>query len=352
MTSQTQDELRTFFYTKTTDMRKSWYPILKPSGSSLERSFGMHILDDPIVVYRDDETKQVVAFMDKCPHRSAPLSRYHGWQFNAEGAVTHIPSLPSTKSIPANAKVYKYPIHEDEFFVWIWPGKLEDCEKVEKPELRFFEKHPMKPRTGYNDFDIDHCLFVENFLDPAHLPFTHDTTISSRSEATPMTMDCIFTPSGTIHGTSSTPDRPTTTPIRFEFIPPCTVNLSFKNSSEQTFYCVPTQKGHVRFFWIQRFTFLAWYLDYYFPKYNSKVTQEDYAMLVGQQKNLAHGANAMNSPVAADIMIKTYRNWWRRAIKKNPYFQGYSTDIEDIVLNGCASRCGGEVKGEAEGEDS
>ncbi|KAI8835883.1 Rieske [2Fe-2S] iron-sulfur domain-containing protein [Chytridium lagenaria] len=305
MTTQTQDELRTFFYTKTTDMRKSWYPILKPTEVVSGKVIGMHILDDPIVVYRDDETKQVVAFMDKCPHRSAPLSvgrimdgklecRYHGWQFNGDGAVIHIPSLPSTKSIPANAKVYKYPIYEDEFFVWIWPGRLEDSEKS-----KTFSIPPTSPS-----------------------PTTPPSPPAPKKTA--MTMDCIFTPSGTLHGTSSTPNRPTSPPVRFEFIPPCTVNMALPDFSEQTVYCVPTQKGHVRFFWIQRFTPLA-FADYFFCDEMGVglFAQEDYAMLVGQQKNLARGANAMNSPVAADIMIKTYRNWWRRAIKKNPYFQGY-----------------------------
>ena len=49
-------------------------------------------------------------------------------------------------------------------------------------------------------------------------------------------------------------------------------------------------------------------------------------------KRLSKGADAMNCPVASDLMIKIYRNWWRITMKKNPWFSGYSDDIEDILL--------------------
>jgi phthalate 4,5-dioxygenase oxygenase subunit len=47
------------------------------------------------------------------------IGRYHGWQFDKEGAVTKIPSLIPGKKIPANAKVKKYPTHEADGFVWV-----------------------------------------------------------------------------------------------------------------------------------------------------------------------------------------------------------------------------------------
>lgn len=60
-------------------------------------------------------------------------------------------------------------------------------------------------------------------------------------------------------------------------------------------------------------------------------------MLKGQQDRLIKGANAMNSPVAADSLIKAYRNWWRMAFGKpanQPWFKGYpkTGDIEDLCL--------------------
>ncbi|KAJ3099391.1 hypothetical protein HDU97_003224 [Phlyctochytrium planicorne] len=279
-------------------------------------------------------------------------SRYHGWQFNTEGKVDRIPSLMPGKKIPANAKVKKYAIHESDD--WIWPGDLDVCAQAKKPKFYHMAGGEMKPRMGYEDLDIDHSLLVENFLDPAHLPFTHDTTIGKRSNATAMSMSCTFTEEGTIHGVRGTPERPDMFVGEFEFRPPCMVALKSNMSdkpNDQTFYAVPLEKGKCRFVWLQRFSFMSfiesnfilrWLMNWWAPKYTHKVLMEDYAMLTGQQVRLLRGANAMNSPVSADLMIKVYRNWWRKAMKKNggPYFKGYSDDIEDMILNGCAAKCG------------
>ncbi|KAJ3211225.1 hypothetical protein HDU67_004668 [Dinochytrium kinnereticum] len=362
----TQDELRKSFYEDTIDMRNYWYPLIPSAELTTAKPHGLHILDDPIVMFRDPATNEAVILEDKCPHRSAPLSvgriiegklecRYHGWTFDHNGQVDHIPSLLPGKKIPANAKVRKYPtVESDE---WVWPGDIEASKKADTPKLYVAWGGDMKPRYGYEDLDIDHSLLVENFLDPAHIPFTHDTTIGKRSMATAITMSCEFTKEGTIHGVRGTPERPEMSKGEFEFRPPCCVALKMHINdkiNDQTFYAIPLEKGKCRFIWLQRFSFLQfmesnfilkWFMDWWAPKYNHKVLMEDYAMLTGQQQRLLRGANAMNSPVAADLMIKTYRNWWRKAIRKNggPYFKGYSNDIEDIVLNGCAAKCGSEA---------
>jgi phenylpropionate dioxygenase-like ring-hydroxylating dioxygenase large terminal subunit len=354
-----KETLEKNFYDELTDMRKAWYPIMPVSEVPNRTPISFSLLEDPLVIYRNPETQKIVIFADKCAHRSAPLSvgrimdgklecRYHGWQFDVNGKCTKIPSLMEGRSIPANAKLQKYPVHEANGWVWVWPGDPADAEKKEKPKFYHpWEDYQQKPRVGYIDLDIDHCLLLENFLDPAHLPFTHDSTISKRSDATPIKMTCEYTEFG-IKGVTEYPLRPDMINTEFQYRPPINISLKFFDSSkpdlkmDQTFYCVPTKKGHCRFVWLQRFSFLKflesfwltrWILDWSFPRYNLKVVMEDYAMLTGQQKRLAYGANAMNSPVQADIMIKTYRNWWRKAMKRNPWFTGYSADIEDIVLS-------------------
>ncbi|KAJ3313918.1 hypothetical protein HDU76_002530 [Blyttiomyces sp. JEL0837] len=363
-----QEAFRTKFYNESTDMRKYWYPLALSTDVKTTEPKSIQLLDDPLVMYRDPETREAIVLADKCPHRSAPLStgrimdgrlecRYHGWSFDTEGQCVRVPSLMPGKTIPANARIRKYPTFEEDGIVWVWPGSIEDCEKAEKPKPYFpcGDDLTVKPRFGYIDLDIDHCLLVENFLDPAHLPFTHDGSISKRSNATALSMSCEFVETGLI-GFQHLPEKPDDNAIRqTEFRPPICVAIKFHKGSyimDQTFYPVPTKKGHCRFFWFARFGFLSfmesnfltrWYLDYYFPKNTLKVVMEDYAMLIGQQKRLEKGANAMNSPVAADLLIKVYRNWWRKAMRRNggPYFKGYSTDIEDIVLNDCKRTCGG-----------
>ncbi|KAI9206221.1 Rieske [2Fe-2S] iron-sulfur domain-containing protein [Polychytrium aggregatum] len=346
----TQDEIatnRAFFYEQTTEFRKTWYPLVPSNELLTTQPTALRLLEEPLVLYRDPQTNQPVVFADKCAHRSAPLSvgrimdgklecRYHGWQYDTDGKVSHIPSLLKDRSIPANAKVQTYPAHEADGWVWVWPGTLEDMQDVPKPKLYHPWGGDLKAISGYVDLDIDHSLLLENFLDPSHLPFTHDTTIGNRKLASAMTIDCQFH-GKFIRGLQVNPDCPENITAEFEFHPPI---LSL--------YCIPTRKGHCRFIYEQRLSFfdtvfripvVGSLVGWYFPGFIKKILMEDYAMLTGQQERLAMGANAMNSPVAADLMIKTYRNWWRKAMKKNPWFKGYSDDIEDIVLGDCHHSC-------------
>ncbi|KAI9345654.1 Rieske [2Fe-2S] iron-sulfur domain-containing protein, partial [Obelidium mucronatum] len=360
---QTQEELEEAYYSESnTNLRNCWYPLLLGNAVKAGTPYAHHLLGDPIVLYRDPETNDVIVFADKCPHRSAPLSvgrimdgklecRYHGWQFSTDGVCSKV---PSSSKIPTNAKVRKYPAVESEGFIWIWPGDLEAVNKVPKPVIYFPKlKEEWVPRIGYEVLDIDASLLNENFLDPAHLPFTHDTTIGKRGNSTIMNITCEFidkTNEGHgigIQGSVSQPERPDLMKIqqKFQFMGPCIVSLDFGDLGDQTFYSIPTRKGHCHFVYIQRFSFMQflekqfwgrWILDWYNPSYVRKILMEDYEMLKGQQERLAVGANAMNSPVAADLMIKTYRNWWRKVMKREdggPWFAGYSSDIEDICLD-------------------
>ncbi|KAJ3262594.1 hypothetical protein HK103_000123 [Boothiomyces macroporosus] len=356
-----QEHARKLFFEESIDMRKAWYPIFPSEEITSKAPTGFHILGDPIVLYRDPQTQTAVAFADKCAHRSAPLSvgqimdgklecRYHGWQYDIDGACSKIPSLLEGRKIPANAKVRKYPTVESDGWVWIWPGNIQDSQACPKPSFpTYWENFDMTPTVQYIDLDIDGSLLMENFLDPSHIPFTHAGTIGKRSMATPLKMNFEFHPDKIV-GKSETPERKDDSENYFVFRAPHNVTVAFRDPKQpnmkmdQLFYGIPTTKGHCRFILVQRFGFLQkleaiplmrWILKSSFEKYNKKIVMEDYAMLKGQQDRLAAGANAMNSPVAADLMIKTYRNWWRAAMKKKPWFAGYSNDIEDIVLDGC-----------------
>ena len=57
---------------------------------------------------------RIMAFVDRCPHRLAPLSAghvaddrivcpYHGWEFGPDGRATRIPSLRTTDRVPPRA---------------------------------------------------------------------------------------------------------------------------------------------------------------------------------------------------------------------------------------------------------
>lgn len=55
------------------DMRDQWYPLVFASELDPEAPYGLHLLGDPVVLFRD-ATGEAQCVQDKCPHRSAPLS--------------------------------------------------------------------------------------------------------------------------------------------------------------------------------------------------------------------------------------------------------------------------------------
>ena len=137
---------------------------------------------------------------------------------------------------PSNTNIRKYPTKEVDGWVWIYPGN--DTQESESDTTRqpgFYLGHggPLEPSFKfYYDLDVDHSLLIENFLDPAHLPFTHDTTIGKNMAATPMSVSCEFTPEGWLRGDQRTPENNSMIPTRFEFIPPMCVALTFDTKTK------------------------------------------------------------------------------------------------------------------------
>ncbi|RUS12762.1 Rieske [2Fe-2S] iron-sulfur domain-containing protein, partial [Endogone sp. FLAS-F59071] len=158
-----------------TDVRNMWYPIAIAAEVNNKHPEGLHILGDPIVTFRDKDG-QAVCLADKCAHRSAPLStgqivdgilecKYHGWQYDANGLVTHIPSLLPDRKIPSNAKTYSYPVHEQDDLLWVWPGDEDKADITLVPHMKpgsyvdqgtHYNEHKWGKGTLYiQDLDID-----------------------------------------------------------------------------------------------------------------------------------------------------------------------------------------------------
>jgi len=323
---------------------------------------------------------------DQCPHRSAPLSigsmvdgklecKYHGWQFGEDGECLEIPSI-DRKPTSANRAI-SYPCIERYTLVWVWVGDAEKATEDKLPDMFFDEMSDPDYMQchGSRDLEIDHGLMVENLLDPAHLPFTHDGTISSRKDITPMKMtvlyDNISIPGRTVdnydkegnqteksrqkfrdnfkgmHGKCEYYQKPDKNDIHFIFVPPCFVKIDLqlgKKGSKmiQMQMCVPVTRTKMRFLYIFNFNFIKWGsripgFNHLFTWNSDKVIEQDVELLAGQQYNLLHGAKAWNSSVRADSLGVRYRKWRSMAEVGRPWFEGFScgvkgaVDIEDLV---------------------
>jgi len=140
-----------------------------------------------------DKTGSWNVMKDVCSHRYAPLSQgridklsgciecpYHGWQFDKKGACTKIPQVDSGKSIPSAADVTSFPVKVmgDIIFSFLpLPGKYANYFSI-SPEEAFpmiSKLAPFYVRELPYSFDF----LLENFMDPAHVPFAHHSLQSS-----------------------------------------------------------------------------------------------------------------------------------------------------------------------------
>lgn len=134
-----------------------------------------------ICIFRN-ESGEVIALDDACPHRKLPLSKgcikgdtvecgYHGLTFDSAGQCVW---APVTGRIPSNARVHAYPIHAKYGLIWIWMGNpvLADPEDIFKIE------NYGNPDWGINrgdamELQCNYLLMTDNLLDPTHVAWVH-----------------------------------------------------------------------------------------------------------------------------------------------------------------------------------
>ena len=129
---------------------------------------------------------------------SIAILSYHGWQFGTDGKVTCIPQLEKTKTIESvqksggNAKTF--PVHAvgDLLFVFL-PSSLhgEMFPQSLLPENWYpnlGERANKEEQMFARDLPYSMDFLVENFMDPAHIPFAHHKLQSTRDDGIPIKM--------------------------------------------------------------------------------------------------------------------------------------------------------------------
>lgn len=364
------------------DVRKQWYAIALSDdlpkakagqvGAAAAGPMSTSLLGDPLVLWRDLSGK-AYCVADKCPHRSAPLSLgkvngdtghveciYHGWQIDGvSGKVVDIPAMLEDKTIPSNAKVQVYPLHEQDGVVYVWPGSAEDAVAAKPPRDSTDSGTPLAdPSSGFVmsqmcvDLPIDHALMIENLLDPAHVPFTHEGTIGNRKKIERLQMTVTKTANG-FRGSVKEG-------YYNGFEAPCNIVLHTppvpgKMDLYQYIGCTPTAPGQMRMIYRAYRNFATWAekippLRRLFDDMSKKIIFQDYQLLLGQQMRLREGALPWNSTIQVDCLPVAYRRYWQRTFgsKDGPWWRGWDgkLDVEDLDrvgswdrefdCNGCA----------------
>lgn len=147
------------------------------------------LLGERVLLYRGESGK-IVALIDRCCHRGAPLSlgrregdcvrcMYHGLKFDASGKCVQI---PGQDKIPDKLGVRSYPVVERDHLIWIWMGDAELADPDDIIDFPYLRDPQWQGIPGYLHYDANYLLIVDNLSDFAHLAFVHTKTLGGSEE--------------------------------------------------------------------------------------------------------------------------------------------------------------------------
>ncbi len=261
------------------EVPKAWIPLAIADTIEEKYPKRIDVLGESFVVWRDPKAfnstnKGWTVMRDYCPHRFAPLSEgridektgclecpYHGWQFRSEtGECTRIPQALSdekkmTCTTQTTAKTF--PVHLTSQIIWAYlPVSGLNQSFPDFPENLFPEINDAQRLTMVRDVPYSFDFTVENFMDPAHIPFAHHRLQGSRDDAIGIPMEILTNIDNQTHCEVSFQDR--TRKRKREgivsFISPIFYSLKLLNQESNDYhrplymFVVPVETARTRIF--------------------------------------------------------------------------------------------------------
>ena len=315
-----------------------WYPLLPLEDIDPQKPTTATVLGIPLVIWKPVSSPTYQVFLDRCPHRLAPLSEgriddktgnlmcsYHGWEFDTKGECKRVPQAENPELIAKNSQnfcVTVYPSRQENDLLWVWMD-------AETPELAAETDLPLSPKIdaskGYvwssivRDLAYDWQTLIENVADPSHVPFAHHGIQGNRDRAMPIPLDIVRSEMKLIQAEV---DKPFQTTITFE--PPCRLeyDISFSGGDKRiglVTYCLPVAPGKSRI--VAQFPRnFAQRLNSLIPRWwdhiqNRNAVLDGDMVLLHQQEGFLRDINwktAYKMPTSADRLVIEFRNWFDR----------------------------------------
>ena len=163
-------------------MRLYWLPFL-PSADLVADGppVRVRLLGEDLVAYRGSDG--AISLVDHaCPHRRAPMlfarneecglrCVYHGWKFDASGAVVDMPAEPARSRFKEKVRITAYPCRERNGVAWTYMG---DAKKL--LPLPNFEWNMVPAENVVVTLRVQECNWLqalEGEIDSAHAPILH-----------------------------------------------------------------------------------------------------------------------------------------------------------------------------------
>lgn len=162
-----------------------WYPILESRQVRTTKPIGVTRVGERLVLWREADGR-VACMPDRCPHRSAMLSRgkirdgciecpYHGLRFNPEGRCTVIPANGCDAPVPHGFDLAPHSVREEHGVIWYWYGTREPA--AELPWISEIAELGGNTVSFHYDTTVPQVRIVENVFDFHHFHWVHRWTI-------------------------------------------------------------------------------------------------------------------------------------------------------------------------------
>ncbi|KMZ72451.1 Protein TIC 55, chloroplastic [Zostera marina] len=336
--------------------KEEWYPLYLTNQIPDDAPLALTVFDHQLVIHKDGEGT-VHCHEDRCPHRLAKLSEgqiidgrleclYHGWQFQGDGRCVRIPQLPEGAKIPQSACLKKYEIEDSQGVIWVWMSVDTSPDKSKIPFFKYFDRPGFREISTIHELPYDHSILLENLMDPAHIPISHDRTDNSakREDAQALVMNVLEKTNRGFAGEWGRvkDSSPSSSMNYLKFEAPCTLQnnkeILDKNGESQyfsaLFLCRPAGQGKSMI--IARFgnSIKPPLLRRAFPKWlihqiGCKVFEQDMGFLSSQNEVLMKEKlptkDLYLNLKSSDTWVAEYRKWMDKVGHGMPYHFGHST---------------------------
>ena len=332
--------------------KNCWYPVTFLQDLPKDRPYSFSLYDEPLVIFSNQDGK-LACLSDRCPHRAAKLSDgqvidgkieclYHGWQFGNDGECLRIPQLPEDAKIPANSCVQSYPIVERQGIVWLWAGKAEMAKVESIPTIPLVDQPEFRTSDMIRDLPYDQTYFIENVIDPAHVPISHDATRNGGNRENAQPLEMVVSESS-IEGIKSKYRgmRKANSPWnKLDFIAPNLILYQIlfekrKWAGGLALYSIPLGKNRCRvlsrsYHHYQSLNWIAKLKPRWLNHWNTnKILEQDLPLIVGQNakiEQLQQSLKELYLPLkTSDTLVVEYRKWLDKYGSLLPFYQGYET---------------------------
>lgn len=334
-----------------------WYPISPIEDLDPERPTPIVLLGHRIVVWKPRFSNQYRVFLDRCPHRLAPLSEgrvdektghlmcsYHGWQFDAQGVCTQIPQAEDADLIAKNREHYcatALPTQETSGLLWVWPD-------ADSAAIAPSQPLPLSPQVDASrgfvwssmvrDLEYDWQTLIENVVDPSHVQFAHHGVQGNRNRAKPLPIKIVESTQDWIEAKIESGLE-----AQITFNPPCHLEYAIQFGGDRQVglvtYCIPVSPGKSRI--VAQFSRnFAKRLHHWTPRWwdhiavRNSVLDGDMILLHYQERDLQQRSQpeswktAYKLPTGADRMVIEFRRWVDQYCQGQLPWGGIDSSIE------------------------